>query len=268
MEVPDGVSCVYGAVGELHGGYDAVFITNPTSLHHQTLMDLMPLSQAFFLEKPAFDRTDYDISSIEAAQKTIYVACPLRYTAALRWVHDNVDCRKANGLRAISSSYLPEWRPGTDYRESYSAHRAMGGGVSIDLIHEWDYLTWLVGFPQEIHSIIAKRSDLEIDSDDVAVYIADYGDKTVELHLDYYGRVTTRRLEVFLPDETLTCDLVRQSIQWGSSGNILELGRGEVRDDWQSRELETFLDVVAGTVENPNDLKTAVHTLRLAKGLL
>ena len=45
----------------------------------------------------------------------------------------------------------------------------MGGGVGIDLIHEWDYLTWLFGTPVETYSIQRKISNLEIDSDDVAI---------------------------------------------------------------------------------------------------
>ena len=95
-----------------------------------------------------------------------------------------------------------------DYRKTYSAHKDMGGGVSIDLIHEWDYLTYLFGNSFFIPSIgavldlrlnasieianpifspiawIGRKSSLEIDSDDYAVYIAEYADKILELHLD------------------------------------------------------------------------------------
>ena len=57
--------------------------------------------------------------------------------------------------RVICSSYLPDWRPGVDYRTVYSAHKAMGGGVTIDLIHEWDYLVELFGVPEQLYNFKA-----------------------------------------------------------------------------------------------------------------
>ena len=50
----------------------------------------------------------------------------------------------------------------------------MGGGVSIDLIHEIDYMTYLFGFPKKDHYISGTFSDLEIDSDDLAVHLFEY----------------------------------------------------------------------------------------------
>ena len=54
---------------------------------------------------------------------------------------------------------------GVDYRTVYSAHKAMGGGVTIDLIHEWDYLVELFGVPDKLYNFKGTYSDLEIDSD-------------------------------------------------------------------------------------------------------
>ena len=44
-------------------------------------------------------------------------------------------------------SWLPDWRPGRDYRESYSA-RADEGGALRDLVPELDYATALLGRPE------------------------------------------------------------------------------------------------------------------------
>ena len=194
----------------------------------------------------------------------LYVAAPMHYKPAISWLKEHFDFSEAFSLRSISSSYLPDWRPGVDYRKTYSAHKDMGGGVAIDLIHEWDYLQYLIGFPERVHSIIAKRSDLEIDSDDVALYIADYGDKTAEIHLDYFGRVPLRKLEIFTKEDTVECDLLTDTISFLKAGEQIVLT--EERDDTQTRELEAFLEMIQGKRESTNDIEHALNTLILAKG--
>lgn len=263
-DAPEGIRGVYTSKDQFPGTYDAIFITNPTATHYETLVDLIELSGAFFIEKPVFDRTDYDLDFLDREEKVLYVAAPMHYKPAISWLKEHFDFSEAFSLRSISSSYLPDWRPGVDYRKTYSAHKDMGGGVAIDLIHEWDYLQYLIGFPERVHSIIAKQSDLEIDSDDVALYIADYGDKTAEIHLDYFGRVPLRKLEIFTKEDTVECDLLTDTISFLKAGEQIVLT--EERDDTQTRELEAFLEMIQGKRESTNDIEHALNTLILAKG--
>lgn len=263
-DAPEEIRGVYTSKDQFPGTYDAIFITNPTATHYETLVDLIELSGAFFIEKPVFDRTDYDLDFLDREEKVLYVAAPMHYKPAISWLKEHFDFSEAFSLRSISSSYLPDWRPGVDYRKTYSAHKDMGGGVAIDLIHEWDYLQYLIGFPERVHSIIAKRSDLEIDSDDVALYIADYGDKTAEIHLDYFGRVPLRKLEIFTKEDTVECDLLTDTISFLKAGEQIVLT--EERDDTQTRELEAFLEMIQGKRESTNDIEHALNTLILAKG--
>lgn len=81
----------------------------------------------------------------------------MRYTAIIQYIKQHLDMSQALSIRCICSTYLPNWHPNEDYRTSYSAHKDLGGGVSIDLIHEWDYITYLLGFPQKTYSIIKKN---------------------------------------------------------------------------------------------------------------
>lgn len=245
--------------------YDVVFVTNPTSLHYDTVVKFLPAARSFFIEKPVFDIAEKDMTVFSAYPETVfYVACPLRYCQVLQYVRDNIDCGKAISVRAISSSYLPDWRPGQDYRKCYSAHRDMGGGVAIDLIHEWDYLTALFGMPEKCMTIQDKISDLEIDSDDIAVYIAKAGRTTIELHLDYFGRKTLRTLEMFMPDETVVCRIEDGRIDFLKSGESIVFE--EERDQYQTSEIEHFFDIIDGRTANDSNLGHAVGVLKLTKG--
>lgn len=140
----------------------------------------------------------------------------------------------------------------------------MGGGVTLDLIHEWDYLTDLFGYPQKSINMRGKFSGLEIDSDDLSVYIARYKGFLLELHLDYFGRGYRRTVEVFTETGSVVAD-------FGSGQLTLE--NGEVLDYAEEanarhvRELEYFLSYMKGVQqESVNSPQNALEVLKIALG--
>lgn len=264
----EGVDTIYNIIDYVPDGYDAVFITNPTELHLETLKQFHNKGKHFFIEKPVVS-----LPQLAAAREfrvhegsVYYVAAPLRYNAVIKWIKNNVNVNDVFSIRSISSSYLPDWRPGQDYRDTYSAHKDMGGGVSIDLIHEWDYLTYLFGWPEKVHSLIGKKSNLEVDSDDYAIYIAEYSDKIAELHLDYFGRKTIREIQLFTKDDTIVGDIANNKIRFLVSGK--EIDFHEERDDFQKRELRFFLDMITGKIESENGFYHGIELLNLTQGVL
>lgn len=250
---------------EIRKLYDVVFITNPTALHFETIQKFSGCASAMFIEKPVFDQDKVDLGPLNLLAGGIYyVACPLRYHPVLAYVHDHIPCNRVYAARAICSSYLPDWRPGTDYRTCYSAHKELGGGVDIDLIHEWDYLTWLFGPVQEGWSIRDKISHLEINSYDIAAYLARTENTVMEVHLDYFGRRSIRQLQLFLPEETIHCDLLSGTIDFLASGQQLRLNTQ--RNNYQMEEIQHFFRIFDGKISNDNDLLHAVQVLRYARG--
>lgn len=245
--------------------YDVVFITNPTSTHYKTIQRFMDAAKAMFIEKPVFDRTDVDLNTLHMRSDGIYyVACPLRYHPVIDYVRLHIPCEEAYAVRSICSSHLPDWRPGMDYRTCYSAHQNMGGGVDIDLIHEWDYLTCLFGSVKSGFAIRDKVSNLEIDSNDLAVYIAQTAHTAIEIHLDYFGRSSIRQLQIFLPEDTVDCDILTGDINWRVSGKHVHLD--SKRDTYQMKELQHFLDILDGKCLNDSTIQNALRVLCYAKG--
>ena len=264
----EGVNHVFINETELPADYDALFITNPTDKHLETLKTFHEHGKHFFIEKPVVSREQID----EAKQFSLksdsvyYVSAPLRYNAVIQWIKDNVDPNDVISVRSISSSYLPDWRPGQDYRQTYSAHRDMGGGVSIDLIHEWDYLTYLFGWPDKVSSMIGKKSSLEIDSDDYAIYIAEFTNLIAELHLDYFGRKTIREIELFTKDDTIIGDIANNKIMSLRGNKVIDFH--EERDDFQKRELLHFIDIIACRSNLENGYEHGLKVLELTQGRL
>jgi len=259
------INSVYLEEDELPADYDVMFITNPTSMHMDTLERYHNNAKHFFIEKP--------ISSLEEMDRAknfgyrdgavYYVACPLRYVGVMQYIKEHISKAEVISVRSICSSYLPEWRPQTDYRECYSAHKSMGGGVAIDLIHEWDYLVYLFGMPDDVVSRLGKISKLEIDSEDYAIYLGQYSDKIVELHLDYFGRKSIREVMIMTNDDTIIGDLIGKTVRYCRSGEVLEFA--EERDDSCRRELCHFLDMIEGVCANDNTPQNAVEVMRLSQ---
>lgn len=256
-------SYVYGE--EIPKDYDVVFVTNPTALHYETIQKYAASTKSMFIEKPVFHHPNLDVGKLMLKEDGIYyVACPLRYTGVVQYLKNHIGCSRVFSARAICSSYLPEWRPGTDYRTSYSAHKRLGGGVSIDLIHEWDYMSYLFGFPDKVVNMRGTYSKLEIDSEDCSVYIAQSGTMLYELHLDYFGRGRMRQVELFLEGDTVVGDLEKAEVRFLRSGKTISFQ--EQRNDSQKREISNFLDILEGTAKNENSIETALKVLKIAQG--
>lgn len=247
--------------------YDVVFVTNPTAMHYETVERFAAHTKSFFIEKPVFDNTTIDEKIFEAIKNIpSYVACPLHYNAVLQYVKLKICPDEVICARAMSSSYLPEWRPGQDYRKTYSAHKDLGGGVSIDLIHEWDYLTWLFGMPTECHHMINKVSNLEIDSDDLAIYIGKNERITFELHLDYFGRQTQRTLDLFTAEDTIHCDLIAGTVSYLKRSEVIKLE--SERNAFQMAEIAHFFEIINNKTTNDSTPEHAYQVLKIAKGEL
>jgi small basic protein len=77
------------------------------------------------------------------------------------------------------------------------AKRALGGGVLLELSHEFDYLTHLFGRFDRVFCVTGRSGLLEIDVEDRADILLTRADGLVaQLHMDFLQRKATRRCKV------------------------------------------------------------------------
>ena len=157
-----------------------------------------------------------------------------------------------------SQSWLPDWRPDRDYRESYSA-RADEGGVLRDLVHEIDYATVLFGPPTLLGASVAIGGPLEIDAEQAATLLWRAGRFDVATRLDYVTRPATRGLVVRSSHGVIEWDVVRAVVRHTTPD-------GEVMEQLFEHDLDR--DIVMGTQARAAlDLRpTAPADERLARG--
>lgn len=266
-KLPDGIITnlhrEYSKIEELDNDYDIFFVTNPTAYHLETIKQAVFHTKHMFIEKPVFIRPFNKWEELCLHENSIYyVACPLRYMPCYQYMKQEVEKQRFYSARAISSSYLPDWRKEVDYRKIYSADAEKGGGATLDLIHEMDYITDLFGMPEQVLHMYGKYSDLEINSDDVSVYMLKYQDKLAEVHLDYFGRKTVRNLELYGSNYTLFCDFVSNTVQYIYRDRSDHIFFEPI--DMYEREMTCFFEMIQGKYENRNDLFHANQVLNLA----
>ena len=250
----------YDRESDLAERYDVAFITNPTYLHYETLKKILPIADHIYIEKPLFESFRRNFRDIPWRNGHVYhVACPLRRDPCVQYLASIG--KRPLSVRIVCSSYLPDWRPGTNYSTSYSASDEEGGGVWRDLVHEWDYVRFLWGDPIRVSSFRKKVSALNIHSDDIAAYLADFGDFVAEIHLDYFGRSPRRVAEVFFDDDILQADMLKRQMRYLYSGKTVPL----TKSDNHYEDLKYFLNTVLAGGHSDNPPEFAWNTLRCSE---
>lgn len=241
-----GVTNIYSLSNLLLEKLDFIIVSSPTSEHYKVLCELAKYNIPLFIEKPLFDRL-YQLPEVTC--KT-YVACNLRFLDCINYVKNNLNDKRINEVNVYCGSYLPNWRPNTEWRESYSANKDMGGGVHIDLIHEVDYLYWLFGKPLNVNKHFKSRSSLSIDAIDYANYLMDYDIFTVSVVLNYYRKDAKRSLEIVFDDCTWSIDLLKNKVV-DSDGRIL-FASNQLMVDTYHKQMSHFVDNINSDVDFNN----------------
>src|SRR5437660_1625779 len=210
---------------------DAAVICSPAHRHLDQARAALRRGWHVFVEKPlahTLEGTAALVDEAARAGRTVLVGCNLRFLPSLQLVKRLVDEGRIGrplAARAQCGYYLPFWRPDTDYREGYGAKQATGGGIILDSIHEFDYLTWLLGLPREVFAYAGKVSTLEIDTEDSADVLMrfDYG-TVANVHLDYLQRTYRRSCDVIGEDGVIAWDYIGQSVTvYGKDDRRLEV---------------------------------------------
>ena len=254
---------------------DAVFVCSPTAAHVAQARAALARGRHVFVEKPlshVLDGTDALVRDAVAARRTVLVGCNLRFFPSLvlvkRLVEDGRIGRPLS-VRAHCGYYLPYWRPHIDYRRGYGARQASGGGIILDSIHEFDYVTWLMGLPREVFCYAGRVSTLEIDTEDTADVLLKFADGVVaNVHLDYLQRTYRRSCDVIGEDGVISWDYIAQSVSlYGKDDRRLEVFQESInteRNQMFVDEVRHFARAIEGAETPALDAAGGRNVLRVA----
>jgi predicted dehydrogenase len=254
---------------------DFAVIASPTCLHLAQALKVANLGINLFVEKPlAHGEGEMpELASLcERKHLVSMVACNMRFhpgPARVKRLLLESQIGKVLFARIHMGSYLPEWRPASDYRMNYAAHKDSGGGCILDCIHEIDLARWYLGEVSTLVCMSAHLSSLEIETEDVAAIICRHESGAIsEIHLDYVQRSYERG-----------CEIVGEtgSIRWNYNDGCVRLlqaesGRWEdypQSSTWQTNEMyldemKHFLQCVEGGKQTVLPIPEAVRVTRIA----
>lgn len=205
-----------------------VVVANETTAHLGTLNELCRLgfSGTVLVEKPLLAEPER-LPDHRFAR--LAVGYNLRFHPVLRRLRELVADQRIVAVDATVGSYLPSWRPGRDYRTTASASQKAGGGALLDLSHELDALSWLLGPCRALTALGGHYSALEIDTDDVFMLLARFERcAAVSIHLDLIDRIGRRVMIVNTETDTIVADLVGGSIRHAGGIESLVVERDEM----------------------------------------
>lgn len=257
------------SIDELEINIDFVIISTPTYLHENDIIKFSKLGCPLFIEKPVL----HNLKNIESLNNILfsnniktYVACNMRFHPGIIHLKNFIDNNKSkiNEVNVYFGSYMPNWRNGIDFRENYSCHEDMGGGVHLDLIHELDYCIWIFGFPKSIKSVFRKVSSLEINSVDYTNYILFYDDFTLNIKLNYYRIDSKREIEILTNDTTLIYDLIHNNVFDNKSKQILYHEDFTMMDTYNN-QMKYFLENINNNQQTiMNNFEESIKILKIA----
>lgn len=260
-----GSTDVDGAVDEVATSEEAALnccprvalATNPASRHVETALALARAGIHVFMEKPISDRlegVDELLALCHQRNLVLQVGYNLRFYPPIRVLRQALlenRIGRVVAFRAEVGQYLPDWRPGSDYRQGVSARRDLGGGALLELSHELDYARWLMGEIEAVSAKVACLGGLDIDVEDTVEMLLEFDSGAIgSIHMDMVQRVPHRSCRVVGTEGTIEWTASDHSVrtysaETGEWASLYSAGAMDYNEVYLA-ELEHFLACVEG----------------------
>ncbi len=202
--------------------FDAAVICTPTAQHIEALTLLLESGiKNIYVEKPV-SNTFNDILKVQSlitnSSSRVQVGFDMHYDLGLQKVKSLIQQKVIGQIVSVNAQvgqYLPDWRPQEDYSKGMSAKKETGGGVMLDLVHEFDYLYWLFGKAQTIASLNKNSGSLNIETEDIAEVLVKFKSGVIgTIHLDYLQQKLVRNCLVTGSAGSIKWDLSTSKVYW------------------------------------------------------
>ncbi|WP_439026675.1 Gfo/Idh/MocA family protein [Haloarchaeobius sp. DT45] len=245
---------------------DFAIVAVPNHLHIPVAVEVARSGCHLLVEKPIsheLDRVEELLTEVERRGLTGMVGCNILFHPGIQQVASLVEegtIGDVLSVRIEAGSYLPEWHPERDYRDSYSAKTGEGGGAILDFIHEINYAQALFGQIGTVSGLLGSGSSLDIETEDTAALLVKFEDGTLgEIHMDYVQRRYSRSCHVIGQKGTIRWQWEDESVKWCIAGDG-EWNHYRYGPDWDVNQM--YIDEVRHFLDHVLDGESPRSTLR------
>ena len=253
-------------------------IANPTALHLPSALACVERGCDLLLEKPVshtIDGLDTLVHEVTTRGSKVLVGFQFRLDPGLQRVGELLRERAVGvplHVRVVWGEYLPGWHPWEDWRASYAARSDLGGGVHHTLCHPLDYLRMLFGDPTGLAASLVDHGPLGLDVPEAADITLRFQEGvSAQVHLDYWSRPPTHRVEIVCSDGTIVWDHVVGELRvWDDAVAAWHAERFpgvEGRDELFLSEARHLLDVIGGRAQPACTLDDGAQAVRLCAAI-
>lgn len=202
--------------------FDAVFITNPSTLHVETANYFIKKNISCMIEKPISFNYIEGSNILKSNTCQVQIGYLLRYSDLYNYLKNyKMYIGEVQLIKINVGQYLPDWRK-CDYLNCVSSKKEQGGGVLLELSHDINYLLGFLNIKDyKIKSFSDKISNLEINVEDSAFIILeiilDNGRKVlVNINIDMIDHDSNRSCRLIGEKGTIVCDFISKEVKMNS----------------------------------------------------
>lgn len=251
---------------------DFVVVGTPTHLHAEQTLAIVRAGVHVFVEKP-LSHTESGLMEmadlVDRKNLVSLVGCNMRFhpgPAKVKSLLNEGQLGKLLFARVHAGSYLPSWRPGSDYRLNYAVREETGGGCLLDFIHEIDLTRWYLGDMSEVFCVAEHLSSLEIATEDIGILVCRHESGCLsEIHMDYVQRSYERGCQIAGENGSVFWDYADRQVRWFNAISG-EWTTFEQPESWDVNQM--YVDEMKHFVNCVNEGKASVLPIPDAAALM
>jgi len=221
---------------------DLAVIAMPTAFHAEHIIKAAERGVDVFVEKPGatnIKEAKNIVSAVKLNDVRFFISYQRRFHPLISKFKEIIKCGdigKVMSIKITIASNVPDWHPYEDFRQLYACRSDLGGGVLTTETHEIDFLTWIFGAPKKVFCVRGCRGPFDIDVEDSAELLLDYGSFATQLSMCFMQKKQQRTFEVFGQNGWIKLDLNAQEIEKGVNGlNTVDVIKDVVDNDTMFR---------------------------------